>query len=101
MLEQKNLYCHEACQMPKTIKEEVLQLEPVLESCRACKFSELTHICDVFVVKLCQSNIKCPTYIFTANGELFIQDASRFTITVVLYIYVAFHLKTIVLLKAF
>ena len=39
MLEQKNLYCHEACQMPKTIKEEVLQLEPVLESCRACKFS--------------------------------------------------------------
>ena len=37
--EQKFLYCREACQMPETIKQEVLQLEPVLERYGACKFS--------------------------------------------------------------
>ena len=54
--------------MPETIKQEALQLEPVLGSYGACKFShtfpvekpfnysplkllELTHVCDVFVVK--------------------------------------------------
>ena len=35
----KNLYCREARQMPETIKQEALQLESVLESYGACKFS--------------------------------------------------------------
>ena len=38
MLE-KFLYCHEALQMPEMIKQEALQLELVMESCGACKFS--------------------------------------------------------------
>ena len=37
--EQKFLYCREARQMPETIKQEALQLEPVLGSYGACKFS--------------------------------------------------------------
>ena len=39
MSELKNLYCHEARQMPETIKQEALQLEPLLESYEAYKFS--------------------------------------------------------------
>ena len=39
MLELKILYCHEARQMPETIKQEALQLEPQLKSYGACKFS--------------------------------------------------------------
>ena len=35
----KKLYCHEARQMPETIKQEALQLKPQLESCGAYKFS--------------------------------------------------------------
>ena len=37
--EQNFLYCREACQIPETIKQEALQLHPVLESCGACKVS--------------------------------------------------------------
>ena len=36
---EKNLYCLEARQMPERMKQEALQLEPVLGSYGACKFS--------------------------------------------------------------
>ena len=39
MLEYKKLYCREACKMLETIKQEALQLEPLLKSCGVCKFS--------------------------------------------------------------
>ena len=39
MPEQIFLYCCEARQIPEMIKQEALQLEPVLESCGTCKFS--------------------------------------------------------------
>ena len=35
------LYHREAHQMPETIKEKALQLEPVLESYETCKFSHI------------------------------------------------------------
>ena len=38
MPEYKLIYCREAHQMPETIKQEALQLEP-MESYGACKFS--------------------------------------------------------------
>ena len=69
--------------MPETIKQEALQLEPVLESYRACKIShtfpmekplnynplKLPSLCRICSESV-PSNNK-PLYIIVANGELF------------------------------
>ena len=67
------------------MKQEVLQLEPLLGSYGACKFSHTfpmeksfnysplkLHVCYVFVVKS-HSMSSVILYIFVANGELFAQ----------------------------